>query len=400
MEFIPTNAEIRHFFPHIPVAFVRTFIGLLYCVITKSTVNLNKCKKVLGKGIKKPELSTNAAYKRLIRFFAMSCAGLFTLCLSYLTFFLAGPLSKDCLYLAIDRTNWQLGKANKVNINVLALGIALPNGCFVPLISQNLDKKGNTNETERADFLSLFIDHFTDYLPYHFENKNFILLADREFVGKKWFAVLKKSMDFLIRVRKDDYLFAVAQSLTTSVAKVQKKIAQRVQRDGFFCATIELNGQSYRYWVFPNKDKNAKDPFVRFVSTLTQFKVVVDAYYKRWTIEVFFKKCKTDGFHLQDLNLRSTDKIMLLVTVVGCAYILAIREGIIANERTPIKKQYYASQNKIYNRTSLFTLGYEILETKIYSAFDLLKIITKATKKRKIINPDKLLSIHIDNKKT
>ena len=395
MELIPTTAEIKKFFPHIPVAFVRTFLGLLFCVITKSTVNLNKCKKALGKGLKQPELSTDAAYKRLIRFFAMSCASLFVLSISYLIFFLVGPLPSDTIYLAMDRSNWQLGNKFKLNINVLMLGIVLPNGCFVPLLWQNLNKKGNTNETERAAFLNLFIAHFTDYLPYHFGNKAFILLGDREFVGKKWFAALKKCMDFMIRVRKDDYLFEVAQSLGTTVAKVQEKIAKRVKRDDFFCCEVQLNGVSYQYWVFPNKNKKANDPFVRFVSTLTKLKVVADAYYKRWKIEVFFKQCKTGGFNLQDLNLKKDDQIMLLVAVVGCAYILALRAGIIEHNRNPIKEQCYANQDKKYGRKSIFTLGYEILESRIYSAFDLLKIIHKAIKKRKIINPDLLLSKHM-----
>lgn len=79
------------------------------------------------------------------------------------------------VYLAIDRTNWQIGKQNKVNINVLALDLVLPNGCFVPIVWEQLEKKGNSNQEERKELIALFLELFVDYLPTKFADKSFIL---------------------------------------------------------------------------------------------------------------------------------------------------------------------------------------------------------------------------------
>ena len=56
------------------------------------------------------------------------------------------------------------------------------------------------------------------------------------------------------------------------------------------------------------------------------------------------------NFNLEDMNVTQTNKVMLMVAIVGCAYVLAIREGILANEKRPIKMQWYAKQGKSYKR--------------------------------------------------
>ncbi|MBK8534608.1 MAG: transposase [Candidatus Competibacteraceae bacterium] len=60
-----------------------------------------------------------------------------------------------------------------------------------------LDKRGNSNTQERIDLLAGFIKQF---------GKISILglLADREFVGEKWFNYLKnEGIDFIIRIKKN-----------------------------------------------------------------------------------------------------------------------------------------------------------------------------------------------------
>ncbi|MBK8537866.1 MAG: hypothetical protein IPL59_23805 [Candidatus Competibacteraceae bacterium] len=59
-----------------------------------------------------------------------------------------------------------------------------------------LDKRGNSNTQERIDILADFIKQF---------GKNSILrvLADREFIGEKWFKYLKNNgINFNIRIKK------------------------------------------------------------------------------------------------------------------------------------------------------------------------------------------------------
>jgi len=397
MPILPTLNTLKDFFPFIDIRYLRTFLGFLYCIFNQRSVNLNRCKTVFQTGVGDTKLGCQAAYKRLLRFFAMRHACLFCICIGYLIIFTISGDMSQCIYLALDRTNWQLGDENKVNINVLMLGIVLPNGCFVPICWELLDKKGNSNQAERSRLLRFFLKYFGDYLPKQLANKDFILLADREFIGKQWFAELAKHMQFVIRTRKDDYLHAVAQSLDTTIDRLATKIAKRVQRDGFFYATITLDNQTYQYVVLPNKKKNAKDPFVRFITTLTDLKTIAKAYYERWSIEVFFKKCKSDGFQLEDLNFTQPKKIMIMIAVVGYAYTLTLKQGMMEHQKKPIKEQYYAKQNRTYKRKSIFKLGLELIIEQLSSVKKLWKIIKVSLKKDSITDYNILLPKSINN---
>ena len=381
---IPTSDEVKEYFPFIHQAFVKVFLALLFLVIREGTVNLNKAKKSLGLALGVKGLNQKAAYKRLIRFFKMSHVMCFCIGVSYLMFSILNPC--EAIYLAIDRTNWQIGNRNKMNINVLVIGMVLANGCFIPLVWQQLEKKGNSNQLERNTLLKLFVELFLPRLPQHFETKRFVMLGDREFIGKEWFKLLCKRMRFVMRVRRDDYLFQVAESWNTTVAKALRKIERLCKRDGFVYLSISMDGKTYYYVVVPNLQKGAKksDKWVRFVSNIADLQMIREAYQERWQIEVFFKHCKTNGFRLEDMNLTQTEKVMLMIAVVGCAYVLAIRAGILEDERRPIKKQYFKKQEKEYRRQSIFSLGYEQLEAYIFDLNDLIQFIEEALPKQQI----------------
>ena len=373
MTSIPTIDKVKKYFPFIHIAWIRTFWVLIFCVIHKGTVNLNKCKKAMPLALEEPTLSLDAAYKRLIRFFDMQHIFRFCLCIGHLILSILHD-TEEIHYLLLDRTTWRIGVQNKKYANLLTLGFLLPNGYFAPLIWEALNKKGNSHQKERIDLLDLFVRYFLPYLPKQKEKKSLVLLADREFIGKTWFMHLSKQFDFVIRCRKDDYLAAVAASREITVNKLAKKIDAWCKRDGFFYTTIELEGVEYQYLVLPNKKKNAKDKYVRFISTLTDIEQISDAYYKRWKIEVFFKHCKTSGFGLEDMNLNKDKKVMLMMAVASFAYVLALKQGCIEHKKKNIKKQYFKNQDKTYFRKSIFTLGYESLEVQIFNLKMLIQI--------------------------
>ncbi|MGB1243730.1 MAG: transposase [Chitinophagales bacterium] len=56
---------------------------------------------------------------------------------------------------------------------------------------------------------------------------------------------------------------------------------------------------------------------------IADLQTIRKTYQQRWQIEVFFKHCKTNGFNLEDMNVTQTNKVMLMVAIVGCAYVLA-----------------------------------------------------------------------------
>jgi len=100
---------------------------------------------------------------------------------------------KDKLVLSIDRTNWKFGDKN---INILMLGVSYKNVAF-PIMFKMLNKRGNSNTSERIALVQDFIDCF---------GKDCIdcLLADREFVGEQWLNFLNsKGIRYFIRIRNN-----------------------------------------------------------------------------------------------------------------------------------------------------------------------------------------------------
>jgi transposase len=78
-----------------------------------------------------------------------------------------------------------------------------------------------------------------------------------------------------------------------------------------------------------NFKRDPKEPYIYFISDLTNAKEILKAYTKRWKIECCFKHMKSNGFNMEDLNLKSDNKIMLMMAVVVFTYALAIKEGIL-----------------------------------------------------------------------
>ena len=85
-----------------------------------------------------------------------------------------GPYS-----LSLDRTNW---KFSDTNINILSLGIT-HDGMVFPIVFKTMDKRGNSSTEERNDLIIMFLGIAGDESIAH-------LMADREFVGSDWLALL------------------------------------------------------------------------------------------------------------------------------------------------------------------------------------------------------------------
>ncbi|MDB2384573.1 IS4 family transposase, partial [Endozoicomonas sp.] len=81
--------------------------------------------------------------------------------------------------LSMDRTNWMFG-IFKINILYLAINYK---GMAIPVLWVLLDKKGNSNTTERIDLMKTFQKIFPEQPVKR-------LLADREFKGKEWLKYL------------------------------------------------------------------------------------------------------------------------------------------------------------------------------------------------------------------
>ena len=127
-------------------------------------------------------------YRRIQRFFEqveMKPALIAQLVVSFLPY--------TTYTLSLDRTNWMLGC---FPINFLVLSV-VHQGIAFPIFWLFLPKQGNSNTQERIHLLNQFLEVFGAH-------RIDCLLADREFIGEKWFASLQQHrIRFRIRIKRD-----------------------------------------------------------------------------------------------------------------------------------------------------------------------------------------------------
>jgi hypothetical protein len=208
--------------------------------------------------------------------------------------------------LSIDRTNWKLGT---ININILTIGLVLSNGRFIPLHFELLNKRGNSNQSERKVLLLELHLMFNTSKP-------LVLVGDREFIGKDWFKdLVDLDYDLVIRLRKKDYKQLLANQMNITLVQLENKIRNDVFTKGYFTATIEIKEHLFFYHVRLLKgqkdelSKADKDIYIRFISTSQEINWVSKIYDKRWKIEVFFEDIKEKGIRLEQINFKDFDKI-------------------------------------------------------------------------------------------
>jgi Transposase DDE domain len=319
------------------------------CLIESRTINLNKCKdKALSLRTGKA-IQANSHYARFIRFFKMKEISQFILGIQYL---LVNISKIDLTYIIVDRTNWKRGIKN---INLLTIG-GLSSGIFLPLCWTQLDKQGNSNFEDRKQLVERFVNLLKKKCG---DISSMILLADREFIGAEWFKYLVElELHFVIRLKAKMYF-----DLQTYEGKKRtslKYFNTYVERFGIYATPMELNGCSYSFVIIKNPKHNPKEPYIYFISDLKDAKAIANHYLKRWKIESAFKHLKTNGFNIENANLKDDLKIELLMAIVVFAYAVAVKEGILRMNTIKMKKY---NNGKTYLSVSVFRTGYTILQT-------------------------------------
>ena len=186
---------------------------------------------------------------------------------------------KGTLDLAIDRTNWKFGC---IDINLLVLAVVISKNFSIPLFWKALPKKGNSNTRERIDILQLFVNTFGI-------ERIGSLMADREFIGKVWIDFLvRKKIPFFIRIK-------------------EKRHTQH-----------RMDGQ--RLYFAGTRSNEAE--LVIIISNQSLGVKILEIYKNRWTIELMFANCKTNGFNLEDTHLKDLRRIESLFAVVASALAL------------------------------------------------------------------------------
>lgn len=310
--------------------FLSMFLVALFKV---KTVNFTEIATALN-----PDAKISSNHRRLQRFFAdfeLDYDGIAKIVVALV------PQTSEGFILSLDRTNWQFGKSS---INLLVLGIVYQGMAF-PVYWTFLDKKGNSNTAERIAILEKFMSTFG-------ANSITWLLADREFVGKKWFSFLRQhNIPFRIRIKQNFQVpgkkgnipvMAIFQHLTTGETLVLSRKRLILGQD-LYLIGLKL-----------------EDEFLLLV-TNQKPRTALEDYAKRWNIETLFGILKSRGFRFEETHLTDGDRINKLLALLTLATIWAFKVGQWLHQQEPLKLKKHGRLPK-----SLFRYGLDFLRSTLF----------------------------------
>ncbi len=256
--------------------------------------------------------------------------------------------------LALDRTNWMLGC---FPINFLVLSV-VHQGTAFPILWTFLPKKGNSNTKERIELLNRFITIFGTC-------KIDCLLADREFIGKAWFAYLKfHHIRFHIRIKRN---------MTISRANGTLAPASNFFRSlplSTYCTLYSprlICGNML--WVTGMRLPDGE--YVIVVSD-DQSDTVMEEYKRRWKIEVLFESLKSRGFNFEATHLKDERRLNTLFAVLAIAFCWASHVGAWRHEVKPIRIKKHQRPAK-----SIFRYGFDWIRHALFNPQDKPELLTR-----------------------
>ena len=377
---LPIPSQITSIFSDCADHVIQNLFVVTEGVFESRTTNLNVIKDKLGNILGVADrVQPCSHYKRLIRFFQLPDSEkkrLSDLLLSVSFFFLQSGGRTKAKYLALDGTSWELGDTP---IHLLTLSIIV-NGVSIPIAWQNLSKKGTSNYAERKALL--------DRAFKHYNLQGMILLADREYIGENWFKYLKnKGLQFVIRLKKEGYRkYVDAQREPTSplykhqkwrYSAMEKLACGKLHRRTGVSKQIEIRGEKYTFVIFKNPKADAKEPLLYFLSTLLERKKIIRAYPIRWKIECCFKHLKSNGFNLEDINLKKPLKVKLMMAVVCFLYTLCISQGLLRYRQSKKSDYKNYSDGSSTLAESVFKKGKSIVSMKFRNLKSFLMFIAQ-----------------------
>ena len=367
MPTLPPYDKIKQFFPYHRKELVKTLLLLLQCISISGTVCLYKNCNSAGHATGNSKLPKARVYKTLIRFFCMKCTDAFCLGLIYL---IINVLSLDnCIFIVMDRTNWKIGKTN---INILYIGLLLPNGSFIPILFDVLDKRGNSSSTERKCILGRFCELWQQN-----GQQKPVLLADREFVGIEWFkCIVNAGFSLVIRIRSKDYFNELCRQQNTQIDEMRAEIAKKVSNQGYFSAPILLDECHFYYVALPNsapQNLETDEPYLFFITDNPDAQAAGEQYRKRWKIEVFFFNIKTNGFNVENINFKNPKKIQLMLAILAFLYAIIQKKHL---DNPPNIKDKIFKHNTTKS-ISIFRSSYDNFKLKVLTINHLLKYINQ-----------------------
>lgn len=281
----------------------------LIALIQVRSVNLTEIASVfLGRA---KEESHYKRIQRFLRFFEISYAVIAVLIVS-----LIGVPSPWVL--TLDRTNWQLGKTP---LNILVLGIVYK-GVAIPVLWTILEKKGNSNTNERKAIVAEFIRLFG-------VGSILYLCADREFIGKRWFAWLMiEGIDFRIRIRENSQIANGRGQLVDA----KKLFGSGRLNEPFVIDTLR------RLWGLELSVSGMRLSGGDYLIVVTASKAdkAIEEYARRWEIETLFGCLKSRGFRLEETHVIEPERLKKLIALLALAFCWAHVVGEWLSQQKPL----------------------------------------------------------------
>ena len=257
--------------------------------------------------------------------------------------FILSLFGEEKYIVAMDRTNWKFGKTD---INILFLVIVLGK-ISVPVYWQSLPHSGGCSTEFMEGFLQRFIDGFG-------AKKIKYLLADREFMSRKWLDFLLKNKIYFVIPLKKDHKIRIKNELRTITVKKTFNDLNPLEYKTLEGVLWDKNVNFSAY-------KNDKNELMVLVSSL-EIETNIFALYKyRWSIERLFKHLKSGGFDIEKSHLIILERFEKLLVVAAIASALIVKNGLIQNTLNPIpiKRQKVTNTTITKQVFSLFTYGFD-----------------------------------------
>lgn len=341
-------SKIKEYLPEYELHELNNILLLSLCVIQLGNVNLNKLKGHVGRilGI---EIKSCSGYKRLIRIFDNHAFSRLWLDLLLYVFRLL-RLKSD--HLLLDGTSWE---HHGVKRHYMTLGILYKN-VSIPVYWVDLQKLGVSSQKERKRMFRRVFKIF------NFTGKT--LIADREYIGKEWFKYLQDNgLDFIIRIRKKNYQKEIDASRGKTWEQMEQKVMQSKLPSKTLRKRVRIEGREYSFTMVRNPDSKSKDRVIYLLSTLdSSATFIAGQYLLRWKIECCFRHMKSNGFQLEQINLRGKARPKLLMAIVVFAYVLSIHEGLREYDKIRIIQK---ADGTTVKAESVFRNGWDNIIAKI-----------------------------------
>jgi hypothetical protein len=249
--------------------------------------------------------------------------------------------------LCLDRTNWKFGV---LDINILVLAVAY-HGIAIPLFWTFLDKRGNSDTTERIALLKRFLLQFG-------KARIHCVTADREFIGKDWIKFLKKQhILFRIRIRHNTQIANLARTRTFPASAYFRNAP---------VGEVRILHCPRRIWGMSLFVIGLRLPHDYLIlMTAHHPETALADYRRRWEIETLFSCLKSHGFDLEATHLTHSARLSKLVAVLTLALCWCCRMGDWQHTQRPLPVKTHGRRAKSVFRHGLDCLRNIVLNLAV-----------------------------------